>query len=74
MIFTSSLPPFDCLAILVLQPESGRLLYALSSVQWGPMRDAHENRDGYLKFKPLLWLRSRQQNNVVCVGFDSLVD
>lgn len=31
--------------LAVLQPESGKTLYALSSVHWGALNDASENRD-----------------------------
>ncbi|CAI8038527.1 Acylglycerol kinase, mitochondrial [Geodia barretti] len=46
------------LNLMEIKPESGRLLYALSSVQWGPMRDAHENRDGFRLFGRLRLLFS----------------
>ena len=33
--------------LMVLQPENGRTLYALSGVEWGALNDATENRDRY---------------------------
>lgn len=33
--------------LMVLQPENGKTLYALSGVEWGALNDATENRDRY---------------------------
>ena len=33
--------------LMMLQPENGRTLYSLSSVEWGALNDAAENRDRY---------------------------
>ena len=32
-------------SLMALQPENGKTLYALSSIQWGALNDAEENRD-----------------------------
>ena len=33
--------------IMALQPENGKTLFALSSIQWGALNDAAKNRDRY---------------------------
>ena len=37
--------------LMALQPESGKTLFALSSIQWGALNDATRNRDRYKKYK-----------------------
>lgn len=34
--------------LMMLQPENGRTLYAMSGVEWGALNDAMENRDRYI--------------------------
>lgn len=36
------------LSLYLFQPEKGRAVFALSSVQWGAFKDAMENRDRYV--------------------------
>ncbi|KAL5460606.1 hypothetical protein EMCRGX_G034062 [Ephydatia muelleri] len=39
--------------IMELQPEKGRTLYAMSSISWGVLKEAQENKDSYWLFGPL---------------------
>ena len=38
----------NIIIIILMQPEKGRTLYAMSSIRWGVIKEAYDNRDRYV--------------------------